>query len=96
MGHPVDFPIFSTKDPSGWFNAAAERAGIEGITRHTLRHTFASRHVMLGVNLKIGLVPMGLKSLRMTARYACLAAHHKRAAVELIVPVWANEVHTGQ
>jgi hypothetical protein len=29
---------------------------------------------------------LGHKSIIMTARYAHLAAHHKRAAVELIVP----------
>jgi len=52
--------------------------------------------VMLGVNLKTVQVLMGHKSIRMTARYAHLAAHHKKAAVELIVPSWAKEVHPGQ
>ena len=96
LGHPVDSPIFSIKDPSGWFDAAVKRAEIEGVTWHTLRHTFASRLVMLGVNLRTVQILMGHKSIVMTARYAHLAAHHKRAAVELIVPSWAKKVQPGQ
>ncbi len=41
---------------------------------------------MRGVNLKTVQLLLGHKSIVMTARYAHLAAHHKRAAVELIVP----------
>ena len=52
LGYPADAPIFSIVDPSGWFNAALQRAGIEGVTWHTLRHTLASRLVMRGVTLK--------------------------------------------
>jgi integrase len=90
LGYPTDAPIFSIKDPSGSFDAALERAGVEGVTWHALRHTFASRLVMHSVNLRTVQVLMGHKSIAMTARYAHLAAHNKRAAVELIVPSWAN------
>jgi integrase len=96
LGYPADAPVFWIKDPSPWFDAAVERAGIEGVTWHTLRHTFASRLVMLGVNLKTVQVLMGHKSITMTARYAHLAAHHLKAAVELIVPPWWNKVQNGQ
>jgi integrase len=96
LGYSMDSPVFSIKDPSGWFDAAVKRAGIEDVTWHTLRHTFASRLVMLGVNLKTVQVLMGHKSIRMTARYAHLAGDHKKAAVELLVPLWAKEVRLGQ
>jgi len=96
LGYPADSRIFSIKDPSEWFDAAVERAGIEDVTWHTLRHTFASRLVMRGVNLRTVQVLMGHKSIIMTARFAHLAPSHKRAAVELIVPRWAKKVPTGQ
>lgn len=88
LGYAADGPIFWIKDPSAWFDPATKRAGIEGVTWHTLRHTFASRLVMRGVNLKTVQLLMGHKSIVMTARYAHLAARHERAAVELIVPPW--------
>ena len=96
LGGPKDAPVFSIKDPSRWFDAALERVGIEGVTWHTLRHTFASRLVMRGVNLRTVQLLMGHKCISMTARYAHLAAHHKRAAVELILPPWAKQVQNGQ
>ena len=87
--------IFSITDPSNWFDAAVAKAGIQGVTWHTLRHTFASRLVMLGVPLRTVQILMGHKSITMTARYAHLAAHHKRAAVELLVPSWSKPAQTG-
>jgi integrase len=39
------------------------RAGIEGVTRHTLRHTFASQLAMNGVNLKTIQVLLGHKTI---------------------------------
>jgi site-specific recombinase XerD len=43
----------------------------------SLRHTFASRLVMSGVNLKTVQELMGHKTIAMTARYAHLAPTHK-------------------
>jgi integrase len=96
LRYPADSPVFSIKNPSKWFSAAVERAGIEGVTWHTLRHTFASRLVMAGVNLKTVKDLLGHKTIRMTARYAHLAAHHLKAAVELIVPSWWKKVRHGK
>jgi len=96
LGAPQDGPVFSIKDPSGWFDAALERAGIEGVTWHTLRHTFASRLVMRGVNLTAVQLLMGHKCLAMTACHAHLAAHHLRAALQLIIPLWGKQVQNGQ
>jgi len=43
-----------------------ERAGIQGATWHTLRHTFASRAVMGGVDIRTVQELMGLSTVTMT------------------------------
>jgi site-specific recombinase XerD len=57
-------------------------AGLSGFTWYCLRHTFASRLVMAGVDLRTVAELMGLKTIQMTMRYAHLAPAHKLAAVE--------------
>jgi len=73
-------------DPREWFSAACEKAKIQGVTWHTLRHTFASRLVMAGVDLKTVQELMGHKTIAMTARYAHLSPEHKLSALERLVP----------
>jgi integrase len=63
-----------------WY-AAIKSAGLEGLHFHDLRHTFASRLVMNGVDLFRVQTLMGHKSSRMTVRYAHLSPEHLRAAV---------------
>jgi integrase len=63
-----------------WY-AAIEHAGLVGLHFHDLRHTFASRLVMNGVDLFRVQTLMGHKSSRMTIRYAHLSPEHLRAAV---------------
>jgi site-specific recombinase XerD len=72
-------------DPRVWFASACDDAKIVGVTWHTLRHTFASRLVMKGVDLKTLQDLMGHKTLAMTARYAHLAPAHKLNALERLV-----------
>ena len=65
-----------------WFEPAIEKAKIADFTWHCLRHTFASRLVMVGVDLRTVQQLMGHKTIQMTCRYAHLAPEHQLAAVE--------------
>jgi integrase len=65
-----------------WFGPAVSKAGIRQFTWYCLRHTFASRLVMAGVDLRTIAELMGHKTIQMTMRYAHLAPAHKFAAVE--------------
>jgi integrase len=55
-----------------WYRAI-KRAGLERLHFHDLRHTFASRLAMNGVDLYRVQTLMGHKSSRMTVRYAHLS-----------------------
>ena len=61
---------------------ACRNAKIVGVTPHTLRHTFASRLVMAGVDLRTVQDLGGWKDLKMVQRYAHLSPAHKTEAVE--------------
>jgi integrase len=70
----------------GWFKPALKDARIKGFTWHCLRHTFASRLVMAGVDIRTVGELLGHKTLAMTMRYAHLAPAHNAAAVDKLVP----------
>ncbi len=69
-------------DPRAWFELAIEEAKIPNFTWHDLRHTFCSRLIMAGVDLKTAQTLMGHKTISMTARYAHLSSAHLDTAVE--------------
>ncbi len=69
-------------NPRGWFEPALKAGGITGFRWHDLRHTFASRLVMAGVDLRTVQVLMGHKTIQMMCRYAHLAPQHELAAVQ--------------
>jgi integrase len=60
-------------------------AKIPGFRFHDLRHTFASRLAMEGVDLMTIRELMGHKSRAMTLRYAHLSPGHRRTAIERLV-----------
>ena len=66
-----------------WYEAL-KRTGLRDFRFHDLRHTFASRLVMAGVDLYRVQTLMGHKMPSMTLRYAHLSPQHLRAAVELL------------
>ena len=69
----------------GWFPTALEEAKIEGYTWHCNCHTFASRLVMAGVDLRTVAELLGHRTLQMIMRYSHLAPEHQVSAVERLV-----------
>jgi len=74
-------------DSRTWFDLVIEEASqliptLKGFTWHCLRHTFISRLVMKGVDLRTAQELAGHKTISMTVRYAHLAPEHNQAAIE--------------
>ena len=66
------------------FTTACKNANLIGVTPHTLRHTFASRLAMSGVDLRTIQELGGWERPEMVQRYAHLSQDHKAEAVERI------------
>jgi integrase len=77
--------VFPGGIPSRWFTCACEEVEIRNFTWHSLRHTFASRLVMGGVDLRTVQELMGHRTITTTMRYAHLAPAHQAEAVERLV-----------
>jgi site-specific recombinase XerD len=92
---PVFVPDYTAADK--FFPKAVERAKealkragndpslLDGYTWHGNRHTFASRLVMTGVDLRTVQELGGWRTLGMVERYAHLSPTHLHAAVERLV-----------
>lgn len=68
------------------FALACRKAGISGVTWHTLRHTFASRLVDRGVDIVTVQQLLGHSTVTVTMRYTHTNLDSKRAAVEKLAP----------
>jgi len=84
-----DAPVFPSPQgdgPMGGCRSAwdglIKRAGIEDFRWHDMRHDFASRLVMAGVDLNTVRELLGHADMKMTLRYAHLAPEAKLRAVE--------------
>ena len=64
------------------FRAACRKAGITGVTPHTLRHTFATRLCENGVDLRMVQELGGWASLALVQRYAHVTPSRKAEAIE--------------
>lgn len=83
----TDGLVFRGKDGAPFNNTKKawhgllEAAGIKKFRWHDLRHHFASKLVMAGVDLNTVRELLGHSDIKMTLRYAHLAPEHKAAAV---------------
>jgi integrase len=74
------------RDWRRWFEDAVHAAGIDNFRWHDLRHTFASRLVMAGVDFRTVQELLGHKTITMTVRYSHLAPRHLQEAVKRLTP----------
>jgi len=70
------------REPRRWFEPVLKDAKVASFSWHCLRHTFASRLVMAGVDIRTVQELLGHKTIGMTVRYSHLAPKHTLAAVE--------------
>lgn len=67
-----------------WMNLL-KATGVSNFVFHDLRHTFASKLVMAGVDLNTVRELLGHADIKMTLRYTHLAPEHKASAVALLI-----------
>ena len=86
--HPTSPYVFTSPRSGGRldnikkaFEAVLENAKISGFRFHDLRHTFASRLVMAGVDINTVRELMTHADIKMTLVYAHLSSDHKAAAL---------------
>jgi integrase len=90
MNAAVDGSVFCNRNGTPYksfrsaFEKAVQKAGLVDFTFHDLRHTFASRLVMSGVDLPTVKELLGHKDISMTLRYTHLSTDHKQHAVRLL------------
>ena len=82
---PSDRSTGALQGPRGWFRTALDQARVEDYSWHCNRHTFASKLVMAGVDLRTVAELLGHRTLQMVMRYSHLAPEHQASAVDRLV-----------
>jgi len=77
-------PVFGMTDIKKSWATLMTLSEITGFRYHDLRHNFASKLVMAGIDLNTVRELLGHSDIRMTLRYAHLAPEHAAAAVEVL------------
>lgn len=78
--HSIRTALETARDRAG----KALKRDLSDVTPHTLRHTFASRLVMSGVDLRTVQEYGGWSDLEMVQRYAHLSPAHRASAIDRI------------
>jgi integrase len=90
MNTAAESPVFCNRQGTPYrsfrtaFEQAVCQAGLKNFTFHDLRHTFASRLVMAGVDVPTVQALLGHKTITMTLWYTHLTSAHKRQAVQVL------------
>ena len=79
-----------------WFPDAVTEAKIVDFHWHDLRHTFASRLVMAGVDIRTVQELLGHESITMTMRHAHLSPQHRATALEKLCQPTATKTATSE
>jgi integrase len=72
------------RDLKAGFKLACKQAGVQAVTWHTLRHSFASRLIQSGADLVTVKELLGHSTILVTMRYAHTNQHAKAKAVQAI------------
>lgn len=95
LGHKSEGPVFTygrkaMGDVKTSFQRAREKAGLDDVRFHDLRHTFASRLVQQGVSLYEVMHLTVHKSVSMAQRYAHLAPDFQESAIAALEAFGTN------
>lgn len=75
----------------GW-KSACKAAGLDDITFHCLRHTFATWHVLNGTPLEVLKELGGWNSIEIVLKYAHMAESHIKQYANNARPKWKNSM----
>jgi site-specific recombinase XerD len=87
---PDGIPYISVRNS---FDTACQRAGLSDVTPHTLRHTFATRLIENGVDLRTVRELGGWSQIKMLDRYGHVSPSRKAEAVEGLTRTFHNGNH---
>jgi integrase len=79
------YKVRGIRDPKKWWLQVLVDAKVKNFRWHDLRHTFCSRLVQAGVDIRTVAELAGHKSISVTMRYAHLAPEINQAAIEKLV-----------